>query len=84
MTRKDNLLELVHLFRLMKILEFVDKFLSMFVDLNNSRLILERDCKFDSVQQSNAWSCYFKCLSKLKIINSDMRNIQSDKSLLKL
>ena len=29
MTKKDNLLNLVHSFRLMKILEFIDKFLSM-------------------------------------------------------
>ncbi len=29
MTRKDNLLELVHSSKLMKILKFVDKFLSM-------------------------------------------------------
>ncbi len=29
MTRKDNLLELLHSSRLMKILEFINKFLSM-------------------------------------------------------
>jgi len=41
MTRKDNLLELVHSSRLMKILEFIDKFLSMLIQTTVAQFLRE-------------------------------------------
>ncbi len=41
MTRKDNLLELLHSSRLMKILKFVDKFLSMLTQTTITQFLKE-------------------------------------------